>query len=131
MDLVFINLNMLRPKVMEKINKYLALSKHNQMTIGFYKGGKCYVFGSEEDNHFFYDIGSITKTITAHLILKLHDSQILDIHKTIDSYLPLKSGKYPTIYQLLTHTAGYHNLTPIEITLPSLAVHGYARKKSL
>ena len=128
MELVFINLNMLRPKVMEKINKYLALSKHNQMTIGFYKGGKCYVFGSEENNRLFYDIGSIAKTITAHLILKLHDSQMLDIHKTIDSYLPLKRGKYPTIYQLLTHTAGYHNLTPIEITLPSLAVHGYARK---
>lgn len=35
MELVFINLNMLRPKVMEKINKYLALSEYNQMTIGF------------------------------------------------------------------------------------------------
>jgi CubicO group peptidase (beta-lactamase class C family) len=28
----------------------------------------------------------------------------------------------------LTHTAGYNNLTPAEITVPSLLTHGYARK---
>ena len=128
MNLVFINLNLLRPKVLEKINKYLALSEHNSLTIGFYKNGKSYVFGDEKATELFYDIGSITKTITAHLILKLHEQGILDLDKTIDNYLPLKRGKYPTIYQLLTHTAGYYHLTPIEVTLPSLLVHGYARK---
>jgi len=128
MKFAFVNLNLLRPKVTEKINTYLALSEHNRLTIGLYKSGKGYVFGSEEENRLFYDIGSVTKTVTTHLILKLYENRKLDINKTVDSYLPLKKGKYPTVYQLLTHTAGYRHLTPIEVTLPSLIAYGYARK---
>ena len=128
MELVFVEQNLLRKKLIEKINKYLALSPHNRLTLGIYKNGKLYVFGSTEENKYFYDIGSITKTITAHLILKLSENNKLDINKTVDNYLPLKSGKYPTIYQLLTHTAGYHHLTPCEVTLPSLIAFGYAKR---
>lgn len=128
MELTFANKTLLRPKVLEKINKYLDLSEHNNLTIGFYKGGRCYVFGEKAENTLFYDIGSITKTVTAHLILKLHEQKRLDINDTVDNYLSLKRGNYPTIYQLLTHTAGYHHLTPVEVTVPSLLAHGYARK---
>ena len=128
MKLIFVNLNRLRPKLTEKINKYLTLSEHNRLTIGLYKNGKCYVFGSTEEIRLFYDVGSVTKTVTTHLILKLYENRRLDINKTVDNYLPLKKGKYPTIYQLLTHTAGYHHLTPIEVTLLPLVAHGYARK---
>ena len=128
MEFTFLDVNSLRPKVIEKINEYLSLSEHNKLTIGFYKNGNYYVFGSEEDNRLFYDVGSVTKTLTAHLILKLHEEKMLDVYETVDSYLSLKRGKYPTIYQLLTHTAGYHHLTPIEVTLPRLITQGYARK---
>lgn len=128
MKTAFLDLNLLRPKLTEIINQYLALSKNNRLTIGIYKNGKPYVFGSVEEKRLFYDIGSVTKTVTAHLIMKLYGDRMLDIEKTIDKYLPLKKGKYPTIYQLLTHTAGYHHLTPIEVTLPHLIIHGYARK---
>lgn len=128
MEIVFVNLSRLRPKLVERINKYLALSEHNRMTIGIYKSRKCYIFGTAEENRLFYDIGSVTKTVTAHLILKLYENKQLDIHKTVDNYLPVKKGNYPTLYQLLTHTAGYHHLTPIEVTLPSLVIHSYARK---
>ena len=129
MKLISLNLNQLRPKVVEKISKYLEISEYNELTIGLYKNGLCYVFGDEEEQkRRLYDIGSITKTATAHLILKLYQDKKLDISKTIDNYMPLKKGKYPTIYQLLTHTAGYHHLTPAEITVPALLTHGYARK---
>lgn len=128
MMLNYVDMNALRPKVADKINKYHALSPYNQLTIGFCKKGKCYVFGSGEENRLVYDLGSVTKTMTAHLILKLQGEQLLDIHKTVDCYLPLKKGHYPTIYQLLTHTAGYGHITPAEITVPSLLCHGYARK---
>lgn len=128
MELVWVDLNKLRPKVVEKINNYLGLSKHNQLTIGVYKKGKCYVFGEYDQTDLFYDIGSVTKTVTAHLVLKLQQENLLDINKTVDNYLPLKKGNYPTVYQLLTHTAGYHHLTPIEVTVLPLLAHGYARK---
>ncbi len=128
MEPTFVALNSLRPKAYEKISKYLALSKHNKITIGLYKNGECFIFGGSQENELFYDIGSITKTVAAHLILKLHEENILDINQSVDKYLPLKKGKYPTIYQLLTHTAGYHHLTPSEVTLPSLLMHRYAKK---
>lgn len=129
MDIISLNYKSLRPKVAEKIEKYLALSNNNRLTVGLYKNGEVYIFGSpEKENRLFYDIGSVSKTVTAHLILKLCENKRLDINKTVDNYLPLKKGKYPTIYQLLTHTAGYHHLTPIEVTLPPLITHGYARK---
>ncbi|MBR6509367.1 MAG: beta-lactamase family protein [Clostridia bacterium] len=128
MDIISLNYTALRFKTAEKIKSYLALSEHNKLTIGIYKNGKCYIFGQKEENNLFYDIGSVTKTLTAHLILKLFKEGKLDINCTVDKYLPLKKGKYPTLYQLLTHTAGYHHLTPIEITLPSLIAYGYSRK---
>ncbi len=129
MDIISLSYKELRFKTAEKIKSYLALSNNNQITIGLYKGGQFYVFGDpEKENLFRYDIGSISKTVTAHLILKLIDQEKLDINYTIDRYLPIKKGNYPTLYQLLTHTAGYHHLTPIEITLPHLILGGYSRK---
>lgn len=129
MDIISLNYTDLRLKTAEKIKKYLALSKHNQITIGLYFGGKYYLFGnSEEHRRFRYDIGSVSKTFTAHLILKLCEEEKLDINHTVDKYLSLKKGKYPTIYQLLTHTASYHHFTPVEVTLPHLVISGYATK---
>ena len=129
MDIVSLDFNALRNKVVGKIKNYLEISNNNRITIGIYKGGALYVFGNlEQEKSLRYDIGSISKTVTAHLILKLCDEGKLDINKTVDNYLSLKKGKYPTIYQLLTHTAGYHHLTPVGVTLPPLVMHGYARK---
>lgn len=129
MNIIALNYTDLRFKTAERIKNYLALSDKNKLTIGLYCNGKFYVFGNpERENQFRYDIGSISKTITAHLILKLYEEGTLDINCTVDSFLPLKKGKYPTIYQLLTHTAGYHHLTPIEVTLPHLITNGYAHK---
>ncbi len=129
MEILSLNYDDLRFKTAQKIKNYLALSPNNRLTIGFYFKGMLYVFGDlEEENRLYYDIGSVTKTVTAHLILKLYEEEKLDINQRVDNYLSLKKGKYPTLYQLLTHTAGYHHLTPIELTLPSLITHGYARK---
>lgn len=129
MDIISLSYTNLRFKTAEKIKNYLALSKNNRLTVGLYKKGKFYVLGDpKKETRFLYDIGSISKTATAHLILKLCENKVLDIDSTVDKYLPLKKGKYPTLYQLLTHTAGYHHLTPIELTLPQLIIGGYAAK---
>ena len=129
MDIVSLDYTALRFKTADKIKSYLALSENNRLTLGLYCKGRLYVFGNpEEENRLLYDIGSISKTVTAHLILKLYGEGVLDIDRTVDHYLPLKKGNYPTLRQLLTHTAGYHHLTPVEVTLPKLMAHGYARK---
>ena len=58
-------------------------------------------------NH-IYEIGSLTKTITAALICKAKNDNLLSLDDTIDKYLELPARfKYPTIKSLLTHTSGY------------------------
>lgn len=55
-----------------------------------------------------YEIGSITKTVTAGLIGKAIAEGKISIEDTIETYLPLPDGNaYPTIRELLTHTSGY------------------------
>lgn len=129
MEIISLDYSDLRFKTYQKIKNYLDLSENNRITIGLYSKGRLFVFGNaEEQNCLRYDIGSVSKTVTAHLILKLCEEGKLDVSKTVDTYLPLKKGKYPTLYQLLTHTAGYHHLTPVEVTLPRLMVHSYTRR---
>ena len=59
-----------------------------------------------------YEIGSITKTFTASMICKALSEGKLSLEEPVSSYLPLEAGAtaqntYPTIQQVLTHTAGY------------------------
>ena len=129
MDILSFNDTDLRQKTAEKMKKYLALSDNNRLAVGLYCRGRLYILGNpREENRLRFDIGSVSKTVTAHLILKLYGEGKLDIHEKVDHFLPLKKGKYPTLYQLLTHTAGYHHLTPMEVTVPHLITGGYARK---
>jgi CubicO group peptidase (beta-lactamase class C family) len=117
-----------RTKVLKSYDKYLNISDKQKMAIGIYKDGKCYVFGNGIDVRYMYDIGSISKTMTAHLILKYVDLKIIGLNDRVDKYLKLKYGIYPTINELLTHSAGYSNLTPLEFTLPNLIKNGYSKR---
>ncbi|MBQ3253992.1 MAG: beta-lactamase family protein [Acholeplasmatales bacterium] len=118
----------LRDKVIKCYDTYINISNSHTLAIGIYYKGNCYFFGNGINKSYRYDIGSITKTMTAHLILYLSNKGLIDINKTIDQYLTLKKGKYPTIYELLTHTAGYNHLTPIQITLPHFLRNGKTKK---
>lgn len=125
----FLSSDALRPKVTKCIEKYLSLSGRQSLTVGFYRGGEWFILGNAGSSaSLVYDVGSISKTMTAHLILHLMQKGLLDLHTSVSAYLDLPQGSYPTIYQLLTHTAGYGHLTPAEITVPSLLKSGYARR---
>ena len=128
MEIRKLNRDSFREKVLKSYDSYLNISSLYKVAIGIYKNGELYVFGNGIDEKFFYDIGSISKTMTAHLILSLEEKRLVNLNDKVDKYLQLKAGKYPTIYELLTHTAGYNNLTPFEIVVPSLLKNGYAKK---
>ena len=56
-----------------------------------------------------YEIGSLTKTVTAALIAGAVQEGLLDIDGTVDRYIGLpENNTYPTIRELLTHTSGYN-----------------------
>ena len=125
----FLRADALRPKVHKSIEKYLALSPYQSLSVGFYKKGKWFVFGNgEAPTSLLYDVGSISKTMTAHLILHLAKKGLIALDAKVSDYIDLPKGDYPTIYQLLTHTAGYGHLTPAEITVPALLQSRYARR---
>lgn len=119
----------LRQKLLSAIDGYLQICKDNSISVGLYHKGNLYVLSSDENPlNLQYDIGSVSKTITAHLILSLCEKGLIELHKSISEYISLPSGEYPTVYELLTHTAGYGHLTPAEITVPSLLRSGYAKR---
>ena len=118
-----------RPKLRACIDGYLKISDRHTLTVGLYRRGEVYLFGDHNpDAPLIYDIGSVSKTVTAHLILYLRDRGLLELDRSISEYIDLPWGEYPTVYRLLTHTSGYKNPMPLEITLPSFIRHGYARR---
>ena len=98
--------------------KYTTQGKPDaRITVGIIKDGQTSftVYGENgqilpEEKH-VYEIGSLTKTITAALISRAITEGRIRLDDTIDMYLPLPAGKsYPTVRELLTHTSGYSAL---------------------
>ena len=85
-----------------------------RITVGIIQDGQSSftVYGENgqilpEEKH-VYEIGSLTKTITASMISKAVKEGRIRLDDTIDVYLSLPEGKnYPTITELLSHTSGY------------------------
>ncbi|MGP3980710.1 serine hydrolase domain-containing protein [Streptomyces sp. KR80] len=59
-----------------------------------------------------YRIGSITKTFTAVLVLRLRDEGLLDLADPLDKHLPGTGVGEVTVAQLLTHTSGLASESP-------------------
>lgn len=57
-----------------------------------------------------YELGSITKTMTGDIIYYLENNKKINVDESIDKYISLKEGKYPTIRSLLTHSNGYKTI---------------------
>ncbi len=116
-------------KSFASIQKFLDRAPTNALAIGIiFKDGSVGTFYSDGvDGSSLFDIGSVSKTFTAQLILSLAEQGKISLDATVDTYIPLRKGLYPTVTALLTHTAGYGHLTPVEITLPALLTKRYIR----
>lgn len=97
----------------EVLQEALNEKENAYITVGVIKDGQISyeVYGANgevlEQTEYLYEIGSITKTMTAALIAQAVQDEKLQLTDTIDMYLKLPSGKvYPTIESLLTHTSG-------------------------
>lgn len=86
------------------------------ITVGIIQDGKMSykVYGEDgrelPDELHTYEIGSLTKTMTAACINKAVKEGKISLDAPINTYLELpKSNAYPTVEELLTHTSGYEN----------------------
>ena len=92
----------------------LGGEKDGVITVGVLQNGEMRytVYGADgqEIDHalHIYEIGSLTKTLTAALVGKAVAEGKLQLDAPIDRYVTLpKEGHAPTIRELLTHTSGY------------------------
>lgn len=80
-----------------------------------------------------YRIGSISKTITATLVMKAVEEGKIQLSQTIDKWFPqLKNSELITIENLLNHHSGIHNFTAnpeylLDYTLPKTETEMLAR----
>ncbi|MGV9250691.1 serine hydrolase domain-containing protein [Streptomyces sp. NPDC003697] len=68
--------------------------------------------GHAPDEDVQYRIGSITKTFTAVLVLRLRDEGVLDLGDRLEKHLPGTGAGQATIAELLAHTSGLAAETP-------------------
>ncbi|GAA3723066.1 serine hydrolase domain-containing protein [Streptomyces tremellae] len=71
-----------------------------------WSGARGTVEGRTPDAHTQYRIGSITKTFTAVLVLRLRDEGLLDLADPLERHLPGTSVGELTLAQLLAHSSG-------------------------
>lgn len=69
-------------------------------------GSRSCVDGHAPDGETQYRIGSITKTFTAVLVMRLRDAGLLDLDDALGEHLPDTEVGDVTVAQLLSHSAG-------------------------
>jgi CubicO group peptidase (beta-lactamase class C family) len=69
-------------------------------------GARTSVDGHGPDENVQYRIGSITKTFTAVLALRLRDEGVLDLGDPLEKHLPGTGAGEATVAELLAHTSG-------------------------
>jgi len=108
--------------ITEKLPALLAEHKVPAAAIGVYANGEVFDFASGVLSHAtgveatadsVFQVGSITKTWTATLVMQLADEGLLDLDATVVTYLPdfdladSDAAKTMTVRQLLCHKAGF------------------------
>ncbi|MEU4356483.1 serine hydrolase domain-containing protein [Streptomyces virginiae] len=79
-----------------------------------WEGSRTSVAGHGPDGNVQYRIGSISKTFTAVLVMRLRDEGLLRLEDPLEKHLPGTAAGQVTIAQLLAHTGGLAAETPGE-----------------
>lgn len=90
-----------------KFNGSVLVAKNGKVLLNKGYGYKNKVEQVYNDTSTIYQIGSITKTFTAAIILRLQDEKMLSLNDKITKYIAdYPNGDDITIENLLTHTSG-------------------------
>lgn len=120
---------------------YTAEGKFNGTVLVAQKGAVVYQGGfgfrdaenkvqHEADD--IFQIGSITKQITAAVIMQLQEEGKLSVNDKLSKYFPgFIHGDKITIENLLTHTSGIYNYTNDEKLMKSDVTKNYSQKEML
>ena len=128
-------------KIEELLTAYASQNKLNGSVLVAQKGKIIYQKGfgfrnAEQkipnDVNSIFQIGSITKQITAAVIMELQQEGKLSVKDKLNKYFAgFANGDKITIENLLTHTSGIHNYTEDSILMKSDVTKHYAQEQML
>ncbi len=96
----------------DKFNGTAIISKKGKVLLNKGYGYRNVSLNSLSDSNAIYQIGSITKSFTAVVILKLQEQGKLSVQDKLNKFFPnYPQGDKITIQNLLTHTSGIYNYT--------------------
>lgn len=110
----------------------MAVMKENCLVYSFVEGYSS--IGDENaiaiDYKTLLNIGSVTKPVTASLIVKLMEKGMLTLDDPVKKYIPEYKFNNVTLYHLMTHTAGYDDAVNLSLEWPksSSELKEYFRK---
>ena len=131
----------LEQKMDELLNAYAKQNKLNGTVLVGQKGKVLYQKGfgyknAEEktpnDANSIFQIGSITKQITAAVIMQLAEEKKLSVQDKLSKYFPgFVNGDKITIEHLLTHTSGVYNYTNDTTIMGRDVTRNYSQEEML
>lgn len=96
----------------DRFNGTAIIAQKGQILLNKGYGFKNVGTNSLNDTHSIFQIGSITKSFTAVVILKLQEQGKLSVKDKLNKFLPdYPQGENISIHNLLTHTSGIYNYT--------------------
>lgn len=128
-------------KIDELLNAYSSQNKLNGVVLVAQKGKVIYQKGfgyrnAEEkipnDVNSIFQIGSITKQVTAAVIMQLQQEGKLSVQDKLSKYFPgFVNGDKITIENLLTHTSGIYNYTNDTVIMKNDITKHYSQEQML
>lgn len=106
-----------RKHIAEDFNGMFLVAKNGEIIYERYKGIANHQFNKRVDKHTPLHVASISKVVTAIIICKLADSNLVVLDKDIRSYLPEIMYSGITVRMLLNHRSGipYYGYFPYSI----------------
>lgn len=99
-------------KAADKFNGTVIVAQKGKILLNKGYGFKNVVANSFNDSNSIFQIGSITKSFTAVVVLKLQEEGKLSVQDKLSKFFPnYPQGDKITIHNLLTHTSGIYNYT--------------------
>lgn len=128
-------------KIDELLKAYASQNKLNGAVLVAQKGKVVYQNGFgyrnaegkvPNDVNTIFQIGSITKQITAAVIMQLQQEGKLSVQDKLSRYFPgFANGDKITIENLLTHTSGIHNYTDDTVIMKNDVTKHYSENEML
>ena len=116
-----------------KFNGTAIIAQKGNILLNKGYGYRNVSFNSINDSNSIYQIGSVTKSFTAVIILKLQEQRKLSLQDKLNKFLPdYPQGDKISIQNLLNHTSGIYNYTnDIDDNDTTIVCHPVSKKRVL